>query len=92
MHRTLKAVEDADAARRDLHAEIDAVRIESFCLLQDAFPLIGREIALHQGNGAGSAAGARKRLDQGEFVRKLIAFSFQVEVVDDLRERRACGL
>ncbi len=92
MHGALQTVEDADAARRHLHAEIDAVGVEALGLFEDAQPLVGREVALHQRDRAGPRARARERLDESELGRELVALAFEIEIVDDLENAAAPSL
>ena len=67
-------------ARPDVgDAEIDAVGVETLGLLEDAQPLVGREVALHQRDRAGPSARARERLDESELCRELVAFAFEIE-------------
>ena len=86
MKRALQSIENTDCTGRNLHAKIHTLIIESLCFLENAPPLVGREIPLHQGQRTWSFGRARKCLQYCEFFIKLIAFTLQVEIVYSLQD------
>ena len=76
----------ANAARRGLQAHVDTLRLRLFRAVDNAQPLIGSEVALHQRQGKGAAvAGGGEAFEQVELGVEHVPLALQVEIVHRLQ-------